>query len=93
MAGSYLWDERERELLDHGWFRLPRIDSSPARRYLFGDYCSGRIWSVRLTEGRASGFRREPVTVPGLASFGEDARGELYAVSINRGRVYQLVRR
>jgi glucose/arabinose dehydrogenase len=62
-------------------------------RYLFGDYCSGRIWSIRLTAGRASGFRREPLTVPRLASFGEDARGELYAVSLERGRVYQLVRR
>ena len=62
-------------------------------RYFFGDYCSGRIWSVRISNGRASGFRREPITVPGLASFGEDARGELYAVSINRGRVYRLVRR
>jgi glucose/arabinose dehydrogenase len=62
-------------------------------RYLFGDYCSGRIWSIRLSGGRASGFRREPLTVPRLASFGEDARGELYAVSLERGRVYQLVRR
>ena len=62
-------------------------------RYLFGDYCSGRIWSVRLGAGRATGFRREPLTVRGLASFGEDARGELYAVSIDRGRVYKLIRR
>ena len=61
-------------------------------RYLFGDYCSGRIWSIRLGDGRASGLRREPLTVPRLASFGEDARGELYAVSIDRGRVYKLVR-
>jgi glucose/arabinose dehydrogenase len=62
-------------------------------RYLFGDYCSGRIWSVRIVNGRALGHRREPITIPGLASFGEDARGELYAISIGRSRVYQIVRR
>ena len=61
-------------------------------RYLFGDYCSGRIWSVRLTDGRATALRREPLTVRGLSSFGEDARGELYAVSVDRNRVYKLVR-
>jgi glucose/arabinose dehydrogenase len=62
-------------------------------RYVFGDYCSGRIWSVRIVNGRALGHRREPITVPSLASFGEDARGELYAISIGRSRVYQIVRR
>jgi glucose/arabinose dehydrogenase len=62
-------------------------------RYLFGDYCSGRIWSVRIVNGRALGHRREPITIPSLASFGEDARGELYAISIGRSRVYQIVRR
>ena len=35
----------------------------------------------------------EPVTIVRLASFGEDARGELYAVSIDRGRVYRFTRR
>jgi glucose/arabinose dehydrogenase len=62
-------------------------------RYFFGDYCSGRIWSIRIVDGRARDYRREPITIPGLASFGEDARGELYAISIDRSRVYQLVRR
>ena len=62
-------------------------------RYVFGDYCSGRIWSIRISPGRATGLRLEPVRVPGLASFGEDGRAELYAVSIDRGRVYRFARR
>jgi glucose/arabinose dehydrogenase len=62
-------------------------------RYVFGDYCSGRIWSIRVTPGGAKSLRLEPVRVPGLASFGEDARRELYAVSIDRGRVYRFTRR
>ena len=61
-------------------------------RYVFGDYCSGRIWSVRIADGRASGMRLEPVKLRELVSFGEDLAGELYAVSI-RGGVYRFARR
>jgi glucose/arabinose dehydrogenase len=61
-------------------------------RYVFGDYCSGRIWSIRVSPGRASGLRREPYRIFGLGSFGEDARGELYAVSVVRGRMYRFAR-
>ena len=32
------------------------------------------------------------MTVKGLSTFGEDARGELYAGSVTTGRVYRLVR-
>jgi glucose/arabinose dehydrogenase len=59
-------------------------------RYVFGDYCSGTIWSVALRDGLATGLRREPVRVPSLSSFGEDVAGELYAVSDVDGTVYRL---
>jgi hypothetical protein len=61
-------------------------------RYVFGDYCSGRIWSVLLRDDRAVGLRLEPVRARNLTSFGEDGRGELYAVTLT-GRVYKFVRR
>jgi hypothetical protein len=61
-------------------------------RYVFGDYCSGRIWSVRIIGDQMSHRRLEPVKLPGLVSFGEDLTGELYAVSI-RGGVYRFARR
>jgi glucose/arabinose dehydrogenase len=57
-------------------------------RYFYGDYCSGRIWSLRYSGGTAS-VRRESLNVSGLSSFGEDLRGELYAVSL-AGRLYRL---
>src|SRR5918995_2328662 len=56
-------------------------------RYFFGDNCSGTVWS--FPAGRARSVRREPFSLGGLSSFGEDASGELYAVTLN-GRVYQL---
>jgi glucose/arabinose dehydrogenase len=59
-------------------------------RYIYGDYCSGRVWSLRIQNGEAVGNRLESFRVPQLSSFGEDASGELYAASLG-GRVYKLV--
>jgi glucose/arabinose dehydrogenase len=58
-------------------------------RYFYGDYCSGNVWTLRVEDGRAVDVRREPFTIPSLSSFGEDARGELYATSL-AGRVFKL---
>jgi glucose/arabinose dehydrogenase len=59
-------------------------------RYFYGDYCSGAVWSLRVVGGKAVGVRREPFTVNGLSSFGEDAAGELYLMSVNSGDLYRL---
>lgn len=56
-------------------------------RYFYGDNCSGKIWS--FPAGRARSVRVERFSLPGISSFGEDARGELYAVTLN-GRLWQL---
>jgi glucose/arabinose dehydrogenase len=61
-------------------------------RYLYGDLCSGEVRSARVGARRARGDRSEGLSVDLLTSFGEDARGRIYAVSIEGG-VYRLVRR
>jgi glucose/arabinose dehydrogenase len=58
-------------------------------RYLYGDYCSGTVWSLRVENAEATDVRRERISVPRLTSFGEDAEGELYLVS-QAGAVYRL---
>jgi glucose/arabinose dehydrogenase len=58
-------------------------------RYVYGDLCNSRIYSVRLAGGRATGNRATGVRVSNLVSFGEDARGRVYAVSL-AGSVYRL---
>ena len=55
-------------------------------RYLYGDYCSGRIWSIR-----GGSVRREPFTVSSLSSFGEGPTGELYLTSLD-GAIFRLAR-
>jgi glucose/arabinose dehydrogenase len=65
---------------------LPRL----AGRYVYSDFCDGRIWVTRLRPGTSS--PGTPLALPKLeqmSSFGEDARGRIYAVSI-AGSVYRL---
>ncbi len=61
-------------------------------RYVYGDFCSGRIWSLSATArpGTAAKPRLEPWNVPQLSSFGEDAAGELLTVSL-AGTISRLV--
>ena len=58
-------------------------------RYIYGDYCSGIVWSFKLAGGKATGLRRERFKIEGLTSFGEDTAGELYGVS-QGGTIYRL---
>jgi len=59
-------------------------------RYFFGDNCASAIRSVPA--GGSDSVRDEGFKVDGLASFGEDARGELYLASVTSGAVYKLAR-
>jgi hypothetical protein len=64
-----------------------------AGRYVYGDVCSGRIWSAAFDGAALSDDARVRAPRIGyLVSFGEDARGRLYAVSF-RGSVWRLLDR
>ena len=58
--------------------------------YLFGDFCSGKIWALAET---GSGWQSPEIldTTLSISSFGEDEIGELYAIDLNGGVVYRLV--
>ncbi|MFL5854102.1 MAG: PQQ-dependent sugar dehydrogenase, partial [Solirubrobacteraceae bacterium] len=57
-------------------------------RYVYGDLCQPRLYAARLRSHSASD-RRLGLTVPELVSFGEDAAGNVYAVSLS-GPVYRI---
>ena len=59
-------------------------------RYYYGDYCSGRVWSLRIANGEATGEREESINVPSLSSWGLDGRGNLYAVALS-GTVFRVM--
>jgi glucose/arabinose dehydrogenase len=58
-------------------------------RYLYGDYCSGRIWSLRWTGGEEAEVREEPLSLPTLTAFGEGPDRELY-LAAQSGALYRL---
>ncbi|MDX6439288.1 MAG: hypothetical protein QOF45_1871 [Gaiellaceae bacterium] len=58
-------------------------------RYIYGDYCSGNIWSFKLVGGKATAQQKEGFQVANVSSFGQDIAGELYAVS-HGGTIYRL---
>jgi glucose/arabinose dehydrogenase len=62
-------------------------------RYVYGDYCEGRIRAATLRAGRrTTGKVLSLPKVGGLSSFGEDAAGRVYATSLN-GPVYRIAAR
>jgi glucose/arabinose dehydrogenase len=69
-----------------------RVLSALRGRYVFGDYCRGRIESARLRGNRARSVRATRLEVDQLSSFGEDARRRVYVTSLS-GPVYRLVPR
>jgi glucose/arabinose dehydrogenase len=61
------------------------------RRYVYGDYCSGKLWTLDGTpDGRARDVKLEEATVPQLTHIGTDADGELVLAS-GSGDLYRAV--
>jgi glucose/arabinose dehydrogenase len=68
-------------------------------QYLFGDYCSGRVWSFRFVNGlvrdlvnRTGELERGGLPANhNITSFGEDGAGELYIVDSQGGAVFKVV--
>lgn len=82
---------------DEGWCSITggvivRDPALPALagRYVYGDFCLGRIRAARLRVPSATGDRDLGLPkVPDLSSFGVDARGRVYVTSLD-GPVYRL---
>lgn len=68
--------------------RDPRIPAL-AGRYVYGDFCAGRLLTARLRPGGATARRATRLRVPSLSSFGEDGAGRIYATSLD-GPVHRL---
>lgn len=56
--------------------------------YFYGDFVSGQVWTLDLDGSEVRNHARV-AQVPMLASFGEDAAGELYAVSLE-GTIFRF---
>ena len=86
---------------DEGWCSVTggyvvRDPALPSLRgkYLYGDFCEGKIYGARLSSSGASGNARVAglPQIAALSSFGEDARGRIYVVSLG-GAVSRIAAR
>ena len=59
-------------------------------QYIFGDFCTGRVWRTALVDGVWETALVADLQV-GISTFGEDVDGELYIGSFMTGTVYRIV--
>ena len=57
--------------------------------YLFGDYCSGRIWAVDAGGGAQFPHQMLDTSLT-ISSFGEGETGELYLTDLGSGALYRI---
>jgi glucose/arabinose dehydrogenase len=63
-------------------------------KYIYGDLCTGFIWSLEVTdelEGNVEIVMRTEGIL--LSSFAKDGHGELYLVNIREGEIHKLVKK
>ncbi len=63
--------------------------------YIFGDYCSGRVWAIdrKVKNGKVFDITNELYAQESeiyISSFGQDSEGELYVVD-HAGTIYKIV--
>lgn len=68
-----------------------RGPSFPARQgfYLYGDFCSGRVWALRRS-GTSWENALLSDTAFSISAFGEDEGGELYLAEYGSGTLYRI---
>ena len=67
-------------------------------RYIFGDYCTGKVWSMQINNGKSSDLQNHTDDILlgigkkefYLSSFGQDQNGEIYIIDYN-GTIYKLI--
>lgn len=67
--------------------------------YFFADWCSRRIWSLRVVDGEATDVRDRTAeldppnfTISSIASFGQDQNGDVYVLD-RGGEVFKIIPR
>jgi glucose/arabinose dehydrogenase len=58
-------------------------------RYVFGDFCSGQIWTISRTAGAPATKTLLLSTSLNISSFGQDQQGELYVLDLG-GTLYKI---
>jgi hypothetical protein len=60
------------------------------RHYIFGDFCTGRLWTMYQDENVANLVTQGQFAV-NISSFGQGETGEVYLTDLSGGVVYRVV--
>ena len=61
--------------------------------YIYGDYCSGRIWGIRYSGGRVAAQAQIATSGFSIGSFAQDRSGEVYVLEYaGSGRIFKITR-
>ena len=66
---------------------MPELDGW----YVYGDFCSGRIWGVDTTTENSDAVSLAQTGLS-ISSFAQDNAGEVYAITFNK-QIVRLVRK
>ena len=72
-------------------YRGPRLPSLRGA-YVYGDFCSGRVWALRFDGSGVTEHLELVDSELRISSFGLDESGELYILSFDE-KIYRLVAR
>lgn len=60
--------------------------------YVYGDYCSGRVWALRSSDGQAGAQAEIARSGVRISSFAQDLAGEVYVLEHSaQGRIFRIV--
>jgi hypothetical protein len=89
---AYEYDHSQGCSITGGFVLRGPTAASLAGRYIFGDFCSGRIWSLKpLLPGGPWESSLLADTAYTISTFGEDEAGNVYVADYSAGVVYQVV--
>ncbi|MCC6453651.1 MAG: PQQ-dependent sugar dehydrogenase [Caldilineaceae bacterium] len=88
-APVIIYDHANGDCSVTGGFVYASLDPNQAPIYLYGDFCTGRIWGMQK-DGAAWATSELLNTDFRITTFGDDETGNVYVVSYDGGEIYQI---
>jgi glucose/arabinose dehydrogenase len=73
-----------------GGYVARRSGAALAGKYIFGDFCRGKVWTIDATHTAGSALPAPSETGRRISSFGEGSDGRIYLTDLANGSVYYV---
>ncbi|HUG48654.1 MAG TPA: PQQ-dependent sugar dehydrogenase [Candidatus Limnocylindria bacterium] len=73
-----------------GGYVSRRVGATHHGKYVFGDYCSGKVWLIDAGHTRGTPLAAPTDTGRRISSFGESFDGRIYLTDLSNGTVYYV---